>query len=1142
MPPATDKMKAVFLAALDKATPVERAAFLDEACADDADLRRRVEALLQAHDQPDRLLDRPAAEHLGGERTVVPGAAGEVVSTVVPRAAGEPVGTVIAGRYTLLEAIGEGGMGTVWLAEQTEPVRRKVALKLIKAGMDSRQVLARFEAERQALALMDHPNIAKVLDGGATADGRPFFAMELVQGVPITEYCDVRRLTPKERLELFVPVCQAIQHAHQKGVIHRDIKPSNVLVARYDDKPVPKVIDFGVAKATGEPLTDHTINTGFGGLVGTPQYMSPEQATFNNLDIDTRTDVYSLGVLLYELLTGTPPFSRKELEEKGLLEILRVVREEEATRPSSKLSTADELPILSVNRGTEPNKLTALLRSDLDWIVMKALEKDRSRRYDTANSFAADINRYLSGEPVLAHPPSTAYRLKKFFRRNRPQVIAAGVVLVALVAGVVGTTLGLVEARRQEGIARGERDLAAARLTKLENGVEILGSVFANLDPTAEQRGGDSLGVALGKQLDRAAKELQGDAVGEPLVVARLQGTLGASLSGLGQYAKAIEVLESALATRAALLGDEHKDTLRLRINLANAYLNSGQPQRALELFERSIPALAGHLGTDSPAVLRGRASYATALVGARRFEEATRQLASVLKDYQAKGLGEDHQALIAENMLAYAYMQAGQFARAIPVLERILPVCERKPGPDHPDTLIIRNNLAMAYNQAGQYARCVPLQQRTYDALVVKLGDRHPTTLAAWGNLAKAKRDAGQIRDAVPIFERLLEIYEARDGPKHPSTLHVYNELGTSYMDSGQPDRAVPILEKALAIWQSLHKEDGPDEVVVRGNLANAYQQAGQYARSIPLYEKNLAVREKHPDRDPAGIINERSNLAVALGETGEFGRAVGVLEKNLTDAEAKLGVDDPMTLTCRHLLARACRNAGQLARGLSLHERNLPLAVARLGEEHRYIIFFRVHLAVAQRENGDLTKALPTLETAVGQAQRRFGPTHLETLRITWYWCDALEQAKDLDRALEERQRVLAIERQRRKDDPRLATALVKVGQTFLAAGRAAEAERPLGEALTIQKRSESDRWTTFETQSMLGGALSRQKKYADAAPLLLAGHEGLKQRAASIPAQQKRCLTEAVERLVQHFEATGNKDEAARWRAALEKATTP
>ncbi len=448
----------------------ERAAFLNRECPDPA-MRVLVDAMLAADDDSVSPLDSPLCSPLHANDHTVTQGSQKRTEDYVPNI---PLNTVIAGKYTLVETIGEGGMGSVWRAKQTEPVKRFVAVKLIKAGMDSKQVLARFEAERQALALMDHPNIAKVLDGGLH-DGRPFFVMELVKGVPITEYCDANKFDPRQRLELFVQTCQAIQHAHQKGIIHRDIKPSNVLVALYDDKPVVKVIDFGVAKATGGTLTEQTIDTGFGGVVGTPQYMSPEQATFNNLDIDTRSDVYALGVLLYELLAGSPPFSSAELKKKGLLEILRVVREEEPPRPSTKLSTADALPSLSANRGTEPKKLTGLLRNELDWIVMKALEKDRTRRYETANGFAADIQRYLSGEAVQAHPPSTAYRIKKFVKRNRGRVIAASLVLVALVAGVVGTSVGLMRAetaRKREADERGKAEQLAndnAALAVAEN-------------------------------------------------------------------------------------------------------------------------------------------------------------------------------------------------------------------------------------------------------------------------------------------------------------------------------------------------------------------------------------------------------------------------------------------------------------------------------------------------------------------------------------------------------------------------------------------------------------------------------------------------------------------------------------------------
>ncbi|QDU19397.1 serine/threonine-protein kinase [Urbifossiella limnaea] len=403
------------------------------AAADPA-VRARVEQLLAAH----------------AELGSIPGA---TAGYSAAPADGPAVGTVVGGRYRLLEVIGEGGMGTVYMAEQTEPVRRLVALKLVKAGMDSKAVLARFEAERQALALMDHPNIARVLDAGASDDGRPFFVMELVKGTPITAFCDERKLTTRERLELFVPVCLAIQHAHQKGVIHRDIKPSNVLVALYDDRPVPKVIDFGVAKAAGSLLTEATLHTGFGSVVGTPEYMSPEQASFNNLDVDTRSDVYALGVLLYELLTGTTPVDAARFKQAALLEVLRVVREEEPPRPSMKLSTAEARAAVAAARGTEPGRLAKLLRGELDWVVMRALEKDRDRRYDSAAGLAKDVQRHLAGEMVEARAPTLGYRLWKFARRRWRERAA-----VALAAAVIGPGMYLAYRTWSDSVAR--RDAA----------------------------------------------------------------------------------------------------------------------------------------------------------------------------------------------------------------------------------------------------------------------------------------------------------------------------------------------------------------------------------------------------------------------------------------------------------------------------------------------------------------------------------------------------------------------------------------------------------------------------------------------------------------------------------------------------------
>jgi tetratricopeptide (TPR) repeat protein/serine/threonine protein kinase len=465
----------IFLAALELGSAKEQFAYLEEVCTGNPELRRRVDRLLEAQAQNTSFLEAPAPE----------------IQPWLDQRIAEVPGSVI-GLYRLIEQIGEGGMGTVWMAQQTEPVKRLVAIKLIKAGMDSRQIIARFEAERQALALMDHPNIARVLDAGTTSVGRPYFVMDLVKGVPITTYCDAQLLTPRERLELFVPVCQAIQHAHQKGIIHRDLKPSNVVVAQYDGKPVPKVIDFGVAKAAGRTLTEKTLVTGFGSIVGTLEYMSPEQAEVNQLDIDTRSDIYSLGVVLYELLTGSPPFTRNELEKAGVLEMLRVIREQEPSKPSTKLSTAEGLPTLAANRGTEPASLKKLVRGELDWIVMKCLEKDRNRRYETANAVARDIEHYLHDEPVAAGPPSAWYRFRKFAHRNKGAVAATALVLCLLVLLGIGIGWAVRDRATRQARVAGQVELIFAEVDRLEREQEWSEALEAARRAEAAAIGGEA--------------------------------------------------------------------------------------------------------------------------------------------------------------------------------------------------------------------------------------------------------------------------------------------------------------------------------------------------------------------------------------------------------------------------------------------------------------------------------------------------------------------------------------------------------------------------------------------------------------------------------------------------------------------------
>jgi serine/threonine protein kinase len=1167
----------LFVAALAIQDPAARACFLDQACAGAAGLRRRLETLLQHHGQAGGVLELPAAET--GTRPYVPAAAAEEVGTFI-------------GPYKLLQKLGEGGMGTVYLAEQTEPVRRRVALKIIKAGLDSRQVLARFEQERQALALMDHPHIAKILDGGSTADGRPYFVMELVKGIPITKYCDQEQLTPRERLALFIPVCQAVQHAHQKGIIHRDLKPSNVLIGLYDSKPIPKVIDFGVAKATGPQLTDQSLFTEVGRIIGTLEYMAPEQAELNNLDIDTRADIYSLGVLLYELLTGSPPFTGKQLRRAAFDDMLRMIREVEPPRPSTKLSSSEELSMIAARRKLEPKKLTRAVQGDLDWIVMKCLEKERSRRYETANGLALDLQRYLADEPVLARPPSTAYRLRKFLRRNKGPVLAAAVVLVALLAGMVGTTAGLfraneaeAEARRQaddaeqarldearqraraEQAAAGEKaqrllaegarhdeqrqrekaEQAAAaeagakavadeRRRQAEAAVAVLESLFQGLDPRAERLGGPDFKGRLLARLDAAA-QLAHEAL-DALTQARLEYSLGQMYHGLGEMPKAVAQLQSALDRRQARLGPDDLLTLATANALAMAWQDAGQIEPALRRYEELLQKLEARFGPNHPQTLAALNNVASASLSAGKLQAALALLERVVQARKAVNGPDSEEVLQAMGNLALAYLETGQFNKALPLCEAMVKQSTARFGPDHPDTLRSLNSLALAYHGLGQLDLAQPLLEETLTRAQGRLGPDHPQTLAAIANLAIIRLARGKVDLAVAALEQALARLEIRLGPDHPETLRV------------------------------------------RGNLAEAWRVAGKLVPAQKLWEKNLDLARTRLGPDHPVTLTLMNNLAVAYRETNQFDRAADLFRQALEKRTAQFGPDHPDTLIPVSNLAQTYRDAGKLDLALPLFQQAYAGRKAALGANHALTLFSLHGLAVVHGLRGRLDLALPLLEELVERRKGVLGPKHTDTLgamRDLAGACDALghfAKAEPLHRELLEEARrafgaddvgtadplsqlgqnlvaqgkfadaepLLArwVELQRPKlaaNDTKLAFHLSLLGECRLLWQQYAEAETTLRDSLAIYQKGKLESFLRFHTMSLLGAALAGQKKYADAEPLLVNAARVLKGNAPKLAAPFLAKVVPAVRRVIELYEAWDRPEEAARWRAELE-----
>ncbi len=801
--------------AMQRSDP-EREAYVRAHCAEPESLREAL-SLLAAAESAGGFMDRPTLS------------AGSPAQGSVN---GEAPGGVI-GRYRLLELIGEGGFGRVFMAEQCEPVNRRVAVKVIKAGMDTAQVVARFEAERQALAMMDHAGIATVFDGGATEFGRPYFVMELVRGVPITAYCDRARLPVRERLALFREVCGAVQHAHQKGVIHRDLKPANVLVTDADGRPRSKIIDFGIAKATSGRLTDRTLFTEFRQFIGTPEYMSPEQAlgaaggAYRGADVDTRSDIYSLGVILYELLTGTTPLDRESLRDASLAEIQKMIGERESPRPSTRLATLSMRADVAAQRRTEPERLGVLLRGDLDWIVLKAIEKDRERRYESAAALSEDVRRFLEHEPVSATPPSAPYRVRKFVRRHRGAVIAASLVAAALVAGVIGTGVGLVRSiaernRASEssrfirsvllavtpGVARGE-DTALMR--------RVLGGAAARLDagevadPVIEAELRHTIGEAYAKigeadaaePMLRRAMELRTRALGagHPDTLSSL-AAVGDVYFKQGRLAESEGALRSAVEGLTAALGDDHRSTLGVLNTLGVTLEKQSRPADALACFQRALDGLTALGGADDRDAIAAEFNLGFALFSLGRHAESEHHMRRALEARRRTLDDDDPDILATLNALAGLMGATARLKEAEAFLVEALDGSRRLYGPDHPNTLVILNNMGMMLLETGRAAEAEPYVREALEALRRRHGSEHPNTLSALANMAGALQSQGKFDEADRYHREAIEGMRrsAEMGPDHVRTLIAVVTYAQFLRDRGRLEGAEPLAREAHA------------------------------------------------------------------------------------------------------------------------------------------------------------------------------------------------------------------------------------------------------------------------------------------------------------------------------------------------------
>jgi serine/threonine protein kinase/Tfp pilus assembly protein PilF len=820
-----ERAREVFTGALEL-DQEERAAFLGQACGDDAELRVEVDDLLRFHAADSSTL--PPVNSLC-----------ELPEDEMPQRIGS---------YRLLRRLGSGGMGDVYEAEQEQPVRRRVALKLIKWGMDTREVVARFESERQALALMAHPNIARVFDAGATAQGRPYFVMELVKGHPLTEYCDRQRSSTEERLRLIIEVCSGVQHAHHKGIIHRDLKPSNLLVTMIDGRPVTKIIDFGVAKATSQRLTERTVFTELGQWIGTPEYMSPEQAELTAIDVDTRTDVYSLGAVLYELLVGAQLFDAQELRSSGFDAMRRLIREQEPKRPSTRISKMGEDLISAADkRRTDPKRLLRSLRGDLDWITMKALEKDRTRRYGSPAELAADLERHLRHQAVLAGPPSTLYRMRKLVRRNRAAVVTATLALLVLVTGLVATTMALVRVRRAERLANTQ--------------VELLIGLFDALDP-----GGETGRTASAEQiLATAAARIDSELVDQPLVRSRIERTMARIYASLGDHNQARALFESALGLRQQSLDPMHPEVSESLRDLGAHLGVIGEYRLARERIEQALAIDEKLLGPDHPTTADSLQTLGLVLWRDGKLMEAREVLARALA-IQETHLAPDHPTRV-QTLYTYALVlrDLDDLTGARSALEQVLAVREKTLGPAHTNVAWTLSNLGRVLAMLGETELAQQHLERALEIQTSTFGPDHMSVIEPSLFLGDLLLAGDDINGARQMIQRAFAAHERIFGSDHHFLGYSLDALGRVAEHEGNLELACGYFERSMKLREDSLGHNHPQVAWSLGYLGRVAMALGEHERAVSLFERRLGILEKSYEPDDPRVTRADDDLVRA-------------------------------------------------------------------------------------------------------------------------------------------------------------------------------------------------------------------------------------------------------------------------------------